>query len=176
MTKEWYAVHTYSGFENKVKKNIEHRVEQEGFREFVSQVIIPEERIVEMKSGKKKVTTRNLMPGYLLLEMEKRDDIIEMVKKINGVSDFVGDGTHPIPLGEAEVRNILDILEDKKEKPKPQIKFRPGEQVKVVEGPFLNFVGTVEEIDEDKSKLKIMVSIFGRPTPVELDVLQVETT
>ncbi|MBN1867904.1 transcription termination/antitermination factor NusG [Candidatus Sumerlaeota bacterium] len=174
MAKEWFAVHTYSGFEQKVKTNIEHLVTLEDLRDDVAEVIIPQENLVEIKGGKKRTISRNLMPGYILAHMEPSERVFDLVKKINGVSGFVGDGTNAIPLSQAEVDNILNISEEKIDQPRPEIRFRKGEQVKVIEGPFANFVGTVEEIDEEKSKLKVMVSIFGRPTAVELNVLQVE--
>ena len=174
MAKAWFAVHTYSGFEQKVKANIEHLAAVEGFRGDVAEVIIPQETYVEVKAGKKRTVSRNLMPGYVLVHIEPDDKVFEMVKKINGVSRFVGDGDIPIALTQAEVDNLLQVSEEKAEKPKAEIHFGKGEQVKVIEGPFTNFVGSVEEIDVEKARLKVMVSIFGRPTSVELSVLQVE--
>jgi len=176
MSKAWYAVHTYSGFEQKVKANIEHLATLEGFRDEVAEVIIPQETFVEVRGGKKRTTMRNLMPGYILVHIEPDEKVFDLVKKINGVSGFVGDGEKAIPLTQEEVDNLLRVSEEKAEKPKAEIRFRKGEQVKVVEGPFANFVGMVEDIDIDKNKLKVMVSIFGRPTAVELNVLQVEPT
>lgn len=174
MAKAWFAVHTYSGFEQKVKANIEHLAAVEGFRDEVAEVIIPQETFVEVKNGKKRTVSRNLMPGYVLVHIEPDDKVFEMVKKINGVSRFVGDGDIPIPLTQSEVDNLLQVSEEKAEKPKAEIHFGKGEQVKVIEGPFTNFVGSVEDIDVEKARLKVMVSIFGRPTSVELSVLQVE--
>ena len=174
MMKKWYAINTYSGFENRVKRDIEHRASIEGLRDSLGQVIIPEEKIIEVKDGKKRQTTRNFMPGYVLIEMEPSDDLFSLVRKITGVSDFVGSGDKAVPLTEEEVRNIQELIEDKRERPKPEIKFQKGDQVKVIEGPFANFIGTVEEIDQEKARLRVMVSIFGRTTPVELGVLQVE--
>mgnify|MGYP001257710673 CR=1 FL=1 len=174
MAKQWYAVHTYSGFEQKVKNNIEHLAALEGFRDEVAEVIIPQEIFVEMKGGKKRTISRNLMPGYVLVHIEPDEKVFDLIKKINGVSDFVGDGEKAIPLGQDEVDNLLQVSEEAAEKPQAEIKFQKGDQVKVVEGPFANFVGSVEEIDLEKAKLKVMVSIFGRPTAVELNVLQVE--
>lgn len=174
MAKEWFAVHTYSGFEQKVKTNIEHLAALEGFRDDVAEVIIPQETFVEVKGGKKRTVSRNLMPGYIIVHIEPSERVFDLVKKVNGVSGFVGDGVKPIALSQGEVDNLLHISEEKVEKPKPEIRFRKGEQVKVIEGPFANFVGTVDDIDVEKSKLKVMVSIFGRPTAVELSVLQVE--
>lgn len=174
MAFQWYAIQTYSGHENRVRQNIEHRATMEGFRGQLSQVLIPAETFVEIKGGKKRQTQRNLYPGYVLVEMEPSEDLFNLITKIPGVSSFLGDGTKPIPLGQEEVGHILDLVQEKSEKPKPQIRYHVGEQVKVIEGPFANFVGEVNEIDEEKSKLKVMVSIFGRQTSVELDVLQVE--
>lgn len=171
---QWYAVHTYSGFENKVKTTIERRVQLEGLKDRLTRVIIPLEPIIEIKNGKKHQVMRNLMPGYLLIEMEASDELFNMIKEIKGVSGFVGGGAKPAPLSQGEVDNILNMLESKAGKPKPEIIYQKGDQVKVTEGPFANFVGTVDHIDTEKNKLSVMVSIFGRPTPVELDVLQVE--
>jgi len=177
MAKEtkWYVLHTYSGFEAKVKQNIEHRAVIEGFKDVLKRVVIPSENVIEIKDGKKRTVTRNLMPGYVLIEMVPDDNFFNMVRRITGVSGFVGDGTNPIPLTDEEVRNVMELIEEKHEKPKPRIKYRPGEQVRVIDGPFANFIGTVNEIDKEKAKIKIMVSIFGRPTPVELDVMQIES-
>ena len=166
---KWYVLHTYSGYEAKVKQNLEYRAAMEGFKDALKQVIIPSENIIEIKDGKKRTVTRNLMPGYVLVEMKPDEDLFNLAQKISGVSGFVGD------LTEEEVQNIMNLIEEKHEKPKPKIRYRPGEQVRVIEGPFTNFIGTVNEIDEEKAKLKMMVSIFGRPTPVELDVMQVES-
>lgn len=172
--KQWYAVHTYSGFENKVKLTIERLAELEGMADYVHRLVIPLEPVIEIKSGKKHTVMRNLMPGYILMEMDAREELFNLVKEIKGVSGFVGDGHKPAPLTQAEVDNILSILEDKADKPKPEINYCKGDQVKVCEGPFANFVGAVDHVDHEKNKLSVMVSIFGRPTPVELDVLQVE--
>jgi len=174
MGRNWYALHTYSGMEGKVKSNIEHRATMEDMREKVHQVVIPVEHIIEIRNGKKRTVTRNLMPGYVLVDIEEEGDVFDMIKKVSGVTGFVGDGVNASPLAPDEVSRLLNIVEDKAEKPKPEIRFRKGEQVKVIEGPFANFTGTVDDVDEEKSKLKVMVSIFGRPTAVELDVLQVE--
>jgi len=174
MATKWYAVQTYSGHESRVRQNIEHRATIEGYRESLQQVLIPAETFVEIKGGKKRQTQRNLYPGYVLIEMESDEDLMNMITKIPGVSGFLPDATPPIPLSAAEVNQILDLVQEKSEKPKPHIRFHVGEQVKVIEGPLANFVGEVNEIDEEKSKLKVMVSIFGRQTSVELDVLQVE--
>ena len=171
---QWYAVHTYSGFENKVKQTVERRSMLEGLADHVHRVVIPLEPVIEIKNGKKHTVMRNLMPGYLLIEMDPGDDLFNMIKEIKGVSGFVGGGAKPAPLSQAEVDNILNMLEAKADKPKPEITYQKGDQVKVTEGPFANFVGTVDHVDSEKNRLSVMVSIFGRPTPVELEVLQVE--
>ena len=170
----WYALHTYSGFENKVKMNVEHLVTVEGFRDEFGQLLIPTENVVEIKKGKKAIVPRILMPGYVLVEMEPNEDLFNLIDKVPGVSSFVGNGIQPIPLTEDEVSNIIEQVESKTDKPKAEVKFRTGDQVKVIEGPFVNFTGTVNEIDAEKQRLKVMVNILGRPTAVELDLLQVE--
>ncbi len=172
----WYALHTFSGFEQKVKANIEHLAALEGFKDDVAEVIIPQETYMEVKGGKKKTVTRNLMPGYILVHIFTSDKVFDMIESINGVSSFVGNGEKPIALTQEEVDRMLQVSEEQTEAPKAEIRFSKGEQVKVIEGPFANFVGNVEEIDFERSRLKVMVSIFGRPTPVELSVLQVEET
>jgi transcriptional antiterminator NusG len=170
----WYAIYTHSGFEKRVKRDIEHRASIEGLRDGLGEVVIPEEKIVEIKDGKRKESSRNFMPGYVFVQMDPVDDLFKIIREINGVSNFVGSEDKPSVLSEAEVKNVLGLIEDKKEKPKPEIKFRVGDQVKVIEGPFSNFIGNVEEIDTEKARLKVMVSIFGRSTPVDLNVLEVE--
>jgi transcription termination/antitermination protein NusG len=171
----WYAVHTYSGFEKKVKRDIEHRASIEGLREALGQVIVPEEKIVEIKDTKRKESSRNFMPGYVFLEMEPINDLFKMVREVNGVSNFAGTGDTPVALTQEEISNILGLIEDKKDKPKAEIKFRKGDKVKVIEGAFANFQGTVEDIDHEKARLRVMVSIFGRATPVDLNVLEVDS-
>jgi transcriptional antiterminator NusG len=173
---KWYAVHTYSGFEKSVKKDIEHRASIEGLRHDLGEVILPEEKVVDIKDGKKREQTRNIMPGYVFVQLEENEELFKVIEEIKGVSGFVGAGNTRTPLSEEEVMNIRGLVEDKKDKPRAEIKHRLGDQVKVIEGPFANFVGTIDEIDFDRARLRVMVSIFGRNTPVELDVLQVEGT
>lgn len=170
----WYAIYTHSGFEKKVKRDIEHRASIEGLREKLGQILIPEEKVVEIKDGKKKESTRNFMPGYVFVQMDAENELFKMIRDVNGVSQFVGADDKPSIITEDEVKNVVGLIEDKQEKPKPEIKFRKGDQVKVIDGPFANFIGTVEDIDVDRSRLKVMVSIFGRSTPVDLGVLEVE--
>ncbi|MBI1292727.1 transcription termination/antitermination protein NusG [bacterium] len=171
----WYAIYTYSGFEKRVKRDIEHRASIEGLRDQLGEVVVPEEKVVEIKDGKRKESSRNFMPGYVFIRMEKNEELFKTIQEINGVSQFVGaTPDKPSPLSDQEVRNILGLIEDKKDKPKPEIKFRVGDQVKVIEGPFANFIGTVEQIDHDRARLRVSVSIFGRATPVDLAVLEVD--
>ena len=170
----WYVLHTHSGQEQKVKANIEHRAQMEGFREKIRQILIPHENVIEIRSGKKRTVARTLMPGYVLIDMDYDNEVAASITKLPGVSGFIGDGKTAFPLSEEEVENMLHLADDTAERPKPEIRYRIGEQVKVTEGPFANFIGTIDEIDAERAKLRVMVSIFGRPTPVELDVLQVE--
>lgn len=176
MEKKWYAIHTYSGYENKVKTTIEHRVQVEGLSDKVEQVLIPAKKYVEIKNGKKHDVMRNIMPGYVLIEMEPdNEEVIALVQKIQGVSGFLGDGNKPSALPQNEVDNLRDTIEERSDRQKTLISYHVTDQVKVIEGPFANFIGVVEHVDQEKGKLKVAVSIFGRPTSVELDVLQVES-
>ena len=174
MAKHWYVVHTYSGFENKVKENIESTVRVDSLQEKISQVMIPTEEVIEIRDGKKTVSTQKIFPGYIIVEMEYDDDTWALVKNTPGVTGFVGTGRTPIPLSEEEVANIRAHMMSTEEKPRPKIVFEQGETVKVIEGPFFNFTGYVAEINEERGRLKVMVDILGRSTPVELDFLQVE--
>lgn len=171
---EWFALHTYSSFENKVKTAIEKHARLEGLEEYLGDVVVPLEPVIEIKNGKKMTVMRNLMPGYLLIRMQPVDELVNLIRSLTGVTGFVGGESKPVPLSRAEVENILSMMESKADKPKPEVTYQKGDQVKVTEGPFANFVGTVDHVDREKAKLSVMVSIFGRPTPVELDVLQVE--
>jgi len=172
--KKWYAVHTFSGMEKSVKRDIEHRASIEGLRDYLGEVIVPEEQTVERKDGKEKKHTRNIMPGYVFVQLGNEEELFKVIEEIRGVSGFVGAGNERSPLSDEEVMNIRGLVDEKKERPRAEIKHRVGDQVKVVEGPFASFVGTIDHIDHDKAKLRVMVSIFGRNTAVELDVLQVE--
>ncbi|MBN1515733.1 transcription termination/antitermination factor NusG [Candidatus Sumerlaeota bacterium] len=171
---QWFALHTYSGFENKVQTTVDHLVTVEGYRDRFDQLFIPMENVVEIKKGKKEIRQKIMMPGYVLVHMEPDDDLFNLITKVPGVAGFVGDGTIPIPLNQAEVDQILNRQQAEEEKPKAEISYNVGEQVKVVDGPFVNFTGTVQEVDAEKQRLKVMVNILGRSTAVELDVLQVE--
>jgi transcription termination/antitermination protein NusG len=172
-SKQWYIVHTYSGFEERVKENLEQRIEALAMREKFGEVRIPTETLVEMKGGKKKEVQRKFFPGYILVEMEMVDDAWHLVKNTPKVTGFVGTGKKPTPLTQEEVDSILNQVVSTKEKPKPKHVYEHGEHVRIIDGPFTNFTGVVEEVNLDRNTLKVMVTIFGRSTPVELDFLQV---
>ena len=174
MAKKWYIIHTQTGYEDKVKLYIETKVKTEGLGELVSQVMVPIEKVSEVKEGKKKITSRKFFPGYVLVEMELSDETWYLIKNTPGVSGFVGSGKKPVPLQDAEVESILKQTELAKEKPTPKVLFEKGEGVRVLEGPFTNFNGTIEDVNPTKGKLKVTISIFGRSTPVELEYWQVE--
>ncbi len=175
MDKNWYVIHTYSGYENKVKTNLEKRVESMGMQDKIFRVIVPEEEETEIKNGKKKVVKRKVFPGYVLVELIMTDDSWYVVRNTPGVTGFVGSagsGSKPTPLKPEEINAILKSLgvEDKH----IDVDFEIGENVRVKEGPFANYSGTIEEIDKDKGKIKVLVNMFGRDTPVELDFTQIE--
>jgi len=170
----WYVVHTYSGYERKVKQSLEERVHAMGLEEEICEVLIPTEDVVEVKGGRKVVTAKKFFPGYLLVRMRMNDTVWHLVKNTPRVTGFVGEGRNPVPLTQAEVDKILNRMEESVETPKPKFQFSKGEQVRITDGPFTNFTGKVEDVDPKRNTLKVMVSIFGRPTPVELDFFQVE--
>ena len=172
--KNWYVVHTQTGSEEKVRKTLENRVASFGMQDFICKIIIPTEQVSEVRSGKKKISQRKFFPGYLLIEMELDEKTFLFVKTTPGVTGFIGLGKKPMPLPQTEVDNILKRTEETQAKPSPKVLFEKGEQVRVTEGPFLNFNGTIEEIHPEKGKVKVSVSIFGRATPVELEYWQVE--
>jgi transcriptional antiterminator NusG len=171
MCKHWYVVHTYAGYENKVKTNLEKRVESMEMQDKIFRVLVPMEKEMEIKNGKKKATLKKVFPGYVLVEMIMADDSWYVVRNTPGVTGFVGPGSKPIPLSKSEITHILKQMG--MDDPKPRIDFSVGEKVRVIEGPFANFVGSIEEILADRRKVKVLVSMFGRETPVELDYLQV---
>ena len=172
--KNWYVVHTQTGSEEKVKTLVEGRILATGLQDVVTKVIIPTEQVSEVRSGKKKITQRKFFPGYLLVEMDLSEQTYLFIKNIPGVTGFIGPGKKPMPLPQSEVDSILKRTQDTQVKPSPKIVFEKGEQVRVTEGPFVNFNGTIEEIHPEKGKIKVSVSIFGRSTPVELEYWQVE--
>jgi transcription termination/antitermination protein NusG len=171
--KQWYIVHTYSGFEERVKENLTQRVDALGMREKFGEVKIPTETLVEMKNGKKREVQRKFFPGYILVEMDMSDDAWHLVKNTPKVTGFVGTGKKPTPLTPEEVDQILTQVVSTKEKPKPKHVYEHGEHVRIIDGPFTNFTGVVEEVNLDRNTLKVMVTIFGRSTPVELEFIQV---
>ena len=174
MAMQWYIIHTYSGFEKKVKESLESRVAAFGLQDKIGQVLIPTEDVVEVRGGKKVVSPRMFYPGYVLVEMEMDDYTWHVVRSTPRVTGFVGTGQTPTPLSEEEVQNILHRAATPSDRPKPKLVFERNEQVKIVEGPFANFSGVVEEVNAERSTLKVSVTIFGRSTPVELDFGQVE--
>jgi transcriptional antiterminator NusG len=173
-TKQWYIVHTYSGFENKVKESLEQRVHAYGLQDEIGEVLIPTEQVAEMRGGKKVVSSKRFFPGYILVEMNMSDHAWHVVKNTPKVTGFVGAGAKPTPLSREEVDQILNQVTEAAEKPKPKYTFDKGDQVRINEGPFTSFNGVVDEVNLDRNTLKVMVTIFGRATPVELDFLQVE--
>lgn len=164
----WYVVHTYSGHENKVKANIEKLVENRGMEDAIHEIAVPTEEVVEVKNGKKKSKQRKIFPGYVLVKMIVNDESWYVVRNTRGVTGFVGPGSKPIPLSDEEVKN-MGI-----EEPIPQIDVQVGDTVKVISGPFESFIGAIEEINMEKGTMKVLISMFGRETPVELDFTQVE--
>ena len=173
-TKQWYIIHTQTGQELKVKGNLESKIQQGLAHEQIGMVLVPMERVTEVRSGKKRVSERKFFPGYLLIEMEMNDETWHLVRTTQGVTGFIGAGRRPVALSQEEVAEILRQTEERKEKPAPRVTFQKGEGVRVIEGPFTNFSGVLEEVNLARGKLKVLVSIFGRQTPVELEFWQVE--
>ncbi|MEW5770677.1 MAG: transcription termination/antitermination protein NusG [Pseudomonadota bacterium] len=175
MTMQWYVVHAYSGFEKSVQRALKERIERNGMQDSFGEILVPVEEVVEMKGGQKRTTERKFFPGYVLVQMEMNDDSWHLVKSTPKVTGFVGGTANkPAPISEREVQAILQQMQEGVEKPKPKVTFEPGEMVRVIDGPFNEFNGTVEEVNYEKSKLRVSVTIFGRATPVELDFSQVE--
>jgi transcriptional antiterminator NusG len=173
-TKHWYIIHAYSGFENKVSESLRGRAAAFGFADRIGQILIPTEEVFELRNGKKVTSRRLLYPGYVLVEMEMDDELWHAVKETPRVTGFVGGGNHPVPLTADEVNSILYRQANAGERPKPKLTFEKNETVRITDGPFTNFSGKVEEINNEKNTLRVMVTIFGRSTPVELDFDQVE--
>jgi len=170
---KWYGIHTYSSFENKVRLNLLETIKNEGMESFFEEILIPCETVVELKKGEKKTSSRKFFPGYILVKMELTDETWHLVKETAKVTGFVG-GNTPFPIADEEVNKITRRMEEGAEKPRPKVLFEVGETVRVVDGPFLNFSGVVEDVKPDKGKLRVTVTIFGRATPVELEFMQVE--
>ncbi len=174
----WYVVHTYSGFENKAKKSLEDKVRLEGLADQFGEILIPMEQVVEMVKGEKKTSKRKFFPGYILVQMLMNDRTWHLVKNTPKVTGFVGAAANeqPPPISDAEVTRLTTQISEGTLKPKPRVQFTDGDTVRVIDGPFANFNGTVEEVNPEKGRVKVLVSIFGRATPVELDFMQVEKT
>ena len=176
MTKRWYIVHAYSNFENKVAESIKEQATQKGLGQFFEEVLVPTEEVVELRRGKKIASARRFFPGYVLVKMEMTDQAYHLIKNTPKVTGFLGSDNKPTPISDAEASRILHQVQEGIERPKPSVTFEVGEQVRVSDGPFASFNGTVEEVDDARSRLKVAVSIFGRATPVELEFGQVEKT
>ena len=170
----WYVVHAYSGFEQKAKQALEERIRQSTFPERFGEIHVPQETVVELVKGQKKTSNRKFFPGYILVQMDLNEDTWHLVKETPKITGFVGDAKEPSPLSEEEVQRVMNQVEEGSASPKSKISFEQGETVKVIDGPFTEFNGTVEEVKPDKQKVKVLISIFGRATPVELDFMQVE--
>ena len=174
-TKRWYVVHAYSGFEKSVQRALKERITRAGMQDSFGQILVPVEEVVEMKSGQKSISERKFFPGYVLVEMDMNDDSWHLVKSTPKVTGFVGGtATKPTPISEKEVDKIMQQMQEGVEKPRPKVLFEAGEMVRVKDGPFTDFNGSVEEVNYEKSRLRVSVTIFGRATPVELEFAQVE--
>ncbi|MFL6354880.1 MAG: transcription termination/antitermination protein NusG [Bryobacteraceae bacterium] len=172
--KNWYIIHAYSGFEQKVAESLRSRAQAFGFAGRLGQILIPTEEVIELRGGKKVISKRLLYPGYVLVEMEMDDELWHAVKSTPRVTGFVGGGTKPVPLTADEVNSVLYRQAASADRPRPKMSFEKNETVKIIDGPFTNFSGKVDEVNTDRNTLRVMVTIFGRSTPVELDFLQVE--
>lgn len=170
----WYVVHTYSGYENKAKLALEERIRAGKKEAFFGEIIVPEENVVELIKGQKKTTKRRFFPGYILVKMVLNEATWHIVKNTPKITGFVGDKIRPVPVPESDVQKMTNRIAEGQIKPRPRISFAEGENVRVIDGPFSNFNGVVEDVNPDKGKVKVLVSIFGRATPVELDFIQVE--
>jgi transcription termination/antitermination protein NusG len=174
MAKRWYIIHAYSNFEKKVAESIREQAKQRGLADLFDEILVPTEKVVEVRRGRKVDTERKFFPGYVLAKVELTDEAFHLIKNTPKVTGFLGAGDKPMPISEAEASRILHQVQEGIERPKPSVSFEVGEQVRVSDGPFASFNGTVEEVDDARSRLKVAVSIFGRATPVELEFGQVE--
>jgi transcriptional antiterminator NusG len=169
----WYVIHSYSGYENKVKKNLESRIESMGMQDYIFEVVVPTEGVVELRDGRRRTVEQRIFPGYILVDMILNDESWFAVRNTPGVTGFVGSGNQPMPLRQEEADSIIRRMDE--EAPKVKVSFRIGDSVRIVDGPFADFLGTVDDLNLEKGKVRLLVSFFGRETPVELDFLQVET-
>lgn len=176
MAMRWYVIHVYSGFENKVAQAIEESARKRNLEEEFDQVLVPSEEVIEMKRGQKTTAERKFFPGYVLVKMNMTDDTWHLVRNTPKVTGFLGASGKPVPVTEAEAGRLLQQVQEGVDRPKPSVSFEVGEEIRVCDGPFNSFTGMVEEVDEERSRLKVTVSIFGRATPVELEYNQVEKT
>ncbi|MDA0221220.1 MAG: transcription termination/antitermination protein NusG [Proteobacteria bacterium] len=176
MAQRWYIVHCYSGFEKKVAQSITEQAAVQGLEEMFENVLVPSEEVVEMRGGRKVSSERRFFPGYVLVRMEMTDQTWHLVRNTPKVTGFLGSGSKPMPIPDAEAERVMSQVQEGVERPRPSITFEIGETVRVADGPFTSFNGTVQEVDEERARLKVAVSIFGRATPVELEYSQVEKT
>jgi transcriptional antiterminator NusG len=176
VAKRWYIVHAYSNFEKKVAESLREQAQTRGLEDAIEDVLVPTEKVAEVRRGRKIETDRKFFPGYVLVKCEMTDEVYHLIKNTPKVTGFLGDGKKPSPIPDAEAQRILQQVQEGIERPRPSITFEIGEQVRVADGPFASFNGTVEEVDDGRSRLKVAVSIFGRATPVELEFGQVEKT
>lgn len=174
MTMNWYVIHTYSGFEGRVKSSIEEHATALDLKNKIAQVLVPTEEVIEIREGKKRVSTRKFFPGYVLVEMELTDETWQLIKAIPKVTGFLGGGVKPAPLTIEEVETLKKQIDSGTAIPREKVKFQKGDAVRIIDGPFIGFNGVIDEINQDQHKIKVLVSIFGRSTPVELGFLQVE--
>ncbi len=183
MSHKWYIVHTYSGYENKVKAALEERIKKfeeekarkgEKVERYISEILVPTETVIELVKGRKKTSSRRIFPGYILVKMELNDESWHLIMNTPRVTGFAGSRTHPTPLSDKEAEELIKQIKEGAYTPKPKVTFEEGESVRVIDGPFANFVGTVQEVRPDKNKVKVLISIFGRATPIELDLIQIE--
>ena len=173
MARAWYILHTYSGFEEKVKTTMLERIKKAGQEEMFGEILVPTEQVVEMIQGAKKTSTRKFFPGYILLNVDLNDETWHTVRGTPKVTGFVGNDLHPEPVSDEEAMKIISRIKDGALKPKPKVMYEEGDPIRVIDGPFANFQGVVEEVHPDKGRVKVMVSIFGRETPVELEFIQI---
>lgn len=174
MTKRWYIVHAYSNFEKKVAESIREKAEAKGLEDLFEEILVPTEKVVEVRRGRKVDTERKFFPGYVLVKMDMTDEAYHLIKNTPRVTGFLGSDNKPMPISESEAQRILHQVQEGVDRPKPSVSFEIGEQVRVSDGPFASFNGLVEEVDDERARLKVAVSIFGRATPVELEYAQVE--